>query len=1638
MGRGERDDESWFLTVFHQWMLLMKKNFILTKRRRFMAALQLLSPILFMSILSVVQMFVTQSFQTLPTAAKVTVSSPSPVPKIPHCFHPFNRPGAHCFTLAYAPSNNITDLLIQRVAQDNDLIYESDVMPFNTEDEMDNFILNNPNTTQAGYVFLQYSPGNFEYSIMFNETQICDSGVVQTCKDFVTSIALPMNVAMDREIIRYQQELSTGNSQLDYTWNTGQSPQPSQVVYNAAQWLAAIFLFAAIMFNFVILLRTMVLEKELRLKEGLKMMGLKEFSYWGSWFIYYNVVMLQCIALLIASGYIFSIDLITKNSFPVYFVLLMLFAESMIFFAFLLESLLSKSQSSATIAFVFWIVMCAAITPVNQLIFVDSTPVWVLKVISLLSPLSFSKGISDLAVAGAMGGIGWDDIHDFSSVFPLAQTYLFIGVDCVIYFVLAWYISNVFPGEYGVPKPWYFFVTPSYWKGSVAERTGERARLLAAQQSDESDAVVLNNLSKSFRIGGCKANSYHHAVKGVSLTMQRDQLFCMLGPNGAGKTTTISMLTGLFPASGGDAYIFGNSISKDMDKIRRVMGVCPQHDLLWDDMSAREHLEFFCRFKKNAGYDAVKHEVKERLEEVGLTGVADIPVSAFSGGEKRRLSVALALAGNPKIVFLDEPTTGMDPVSRHQVWEIIQNAKNGRVVILTTHSMEEADVLSDKIAIITQGELRSMGTSLALKSEHGIGYQLHVYVQDHTKSPAQIVAFCTRRIESATVAHSSKGSITFNIPKSSANFLPQLLRDLESTLDTLGISEITVNLSSLEDVFLKIAGEDVAAEDANLIVLKDNIEKSVMEVVQDGLLGHSEGSRVPFSKQFTAFFRKSLSSQKAKWSTLLMQFIIPVLIVAVMYASGLNSASYSPNNPHPSSNLPPLVNIYPPPQHAIPYISQVDGVDMGTCCNGTLAGFLGNVTLESVNSGFPADYFVFSPFPDKPELDQFLYENYKLNWVAAYFFTINPSIGLYNISLLHNTTNSDSTVALINIISNAILRYTSNNSSAILAARYKQFPTLRVAIHPPPMNIESTWCVIGLSFYMAIILSSIVFEKEHKQRYLMTMAGMRMSVYWVVLFILHLFIYLVLCLFFILLAFLFKIRYFTLNSPAIYIVGFFIFAFSQVGMAFFISTFCSSTHSASLGAYVFLVTMTLIQTYINPTWAQFGAPAATLYTTALIPQIAYGRLIAYVVNFFFPEGQGMTWHDMQQIIDLRNVYFFLFGEALFFFVVHQYFEHVIPSEFSVPLSPIFCLKKSYWCPSQPTALQRSGSQGSLRNVSIGEPADVAEERAKAAVAKELPVQVQGITKVFKGAAGVKVAVNNLAFTVSHGECFGLIGPNGGGKSTLINVLSGLYPTTSGKAFINGYSVTKDLLDVQRCIGVCPQDSILWDELTGRQHLLYFARLRGLSGENLDFAVDQLLYQVMLTDAQHRPAGGYSGGMKRRLSLAMSLIGNPLIVMLDEPTTGVDPYSKRVVWDVIQAYKKHCSIILTTHSMQEAETLCDRVCMLVAGSMKCIGRPIELKSRYSAGYSLTISHKGSRAHIQKFVKELIPDAQLADDLSETLIFSLPKVSVFQIGLGTIFDAFQSSKEKLSITDWGILQSSLADVLLKVVNNLQEKS
>merc|ERR1711865_1314956 len=314
-----------------------------------------------------------------------------------------------------------------------------------------------------------------------------------------------------------------------------------------------------------------------------------------------------------------------------------------------------------------------------------------------------------------------------------------------------------------------------------------------------------------------------------------------------------------------------------------------------------------------------------------------------------------------------------------------------------------------------------------------------------------------------------------------------------------------------------------------------------------------------------------------------------------------------------------------------------------------------------------------------------------------------------------------------------------------------------------------------------------------------------------------------------------------------------------------------------------------------------------------------------------------------------------------------------------------------------------------------------------------------------GSNAEKMAVKCVSFGVNKKECFGLLGHNGAGKTTLLNMLTGLYPATSGTTFVDGLRLDKDMSLIYAKMGVCPQHDILWESLTGRHHIQFFGRLKGLSGAVLESETDTVLRSVNLSGAADRKSGGYSGGMKRRLSVANSLIGNPSVVYMDEPSTGLDPAGKHQLWDVISASKAGKSMILTTHSMEEADVLCGRIAIMAGGELQCVGRSWQLKRRFGKGYTATITSMNKTVAHAKRIEQLMKEVFVQDveegeeapaSSCQLLEDAIGGVSKFEISrsdvvLSKVFEKLNSAMEEYEISDWGITETTLEEVFLKLV-------
>ena len=312
--------------------------------------------------------------------------------------------------------------------------------------------------------------------------------------------------------------------------------------------------------------------------------------------------------------------------------------------------------------------------------------------------------------------------------------------------------------------------------------------------------------------GLVKLFGQQRAVDGVSLTVPQGMVYGVLGPNGAGKTTTIRMLATLLRPDAGHARIFGHDVVKEPNAVRSLVGVTGQYASVDEDMSATENLIIFSRLLGLSRADSRRRSA-ELLEEFDLTEAANKPLKNFSGGMRRRLDLAASLIATPPLLFLDEPTTGLDPRTRAQMWETIRRlVRDGATVLLTTQYLDEADQLADRIAVIDRGKLVADGTSDELKASVG-NSSLHLTLQDKAQiDDARRIVSEALGVEAAVTPEAAR----LTAPMIDTSVTPEILIRLRD--NGIVVDEITVQKPSLDEVFLTITGhpaEEAADADSD-------------------------------------------------------------------------------------------------------------------------------------------------------------------------------------------------------------------------------------------------------------------------------------------------------------------------------------------------------------------------------------------------------------------------------------------------------------------------------------------------------------------------------------------------------------------------------------------------------------------------------------------------------------------------------------------------------------------------------------------------------------------------------------------------------------------------------------------------------
>lgn len=859
-----------FRLFVQQFKALLKKNLLLSWRQKRSSFLQLFSSIFFIFLIFCIDKAIRYRFST--TTAFNNVRDPQALvsPPIPSCKDKFFIKSP-CFDFVWSGNESARIRSIVNSIRANNPgrpIPSDKVQSFRSPDDVDAWLGSHPMQCPGALHFVERNSTVISYGIQTNSTPIVKRGHFE---DPTFKFQIPLQIAAEREIARFL----IGDPNFSWVVGLKEFAHPAVETFSAVGTAGPTFFLAIAMFGFVFQVSSLIAEKELKLRQAMSIMGLYESAYWLSWLTWEAFLTLVSSLFSVLFGMMFQFDFFLHNSFAVLFLVFFLFQFNMIGFAFMMSAFISKSSSATTVGFSIFIIGF-----LTQLVTTFGFPyssdysegyrvIW-----SLFPPNLLAQALNLLGDATATSeddGISWSrraecPASDSDCSLTIDDIYKWLLSTFFVWFLLAMYFDNIIPNASGVRKSMFYFLKPSYWtgkggdteEGELCSCTGsippfddvtqddedvlaEEAvvkQQVAENRPDPNVAVQIRGLTKTYpgttKMAGwckCQKSSPYHAVKGIWVNFAKDQLFCLLGPNGAGKTTVINCLTGITPVTGGDALIYGYSIrnSVGMSNIRRLIGVCPQFDILWDALSGQEHLHLFASIK-GLPPSSIKLVAEKSLADVRLSDEAKIRAGSYSGGMKRRLSLAIALIGNPKLVILDEPTTGMDPITRRHVWDIIEDAKKGRSIVLTTHSMEEADILGDRIAIMAKGRLRCIGTSIRLKSRFGTGYITNVSflgstpgqtpnphgIEVPSESQHEPVKQLFKRHLDVEPKEENKAFLTFVIPHEKEGLLTRFFAELQDNERELGISDIQLGLTTLEEVFLNIAKkaelEDASAE----------------------------------------------------------------------------------------------------------------------------------------------------------------------------------------------------------------------------------------------------------------------------------------------------------------------------------------------------------------------------------------------------------------------------------------------------------------------------------------------------------------------------------------------------------------------------------------------------------------------------------------------------------------------------------------------------------------------------------------------------------------------------------------------------------------------------------------------------------
>uniref|UniRef100_A0A8D0TR88 ABC transporter domain-containing protein n=1 Tax=Sus scrofa TaxID=9823 RepID=A0A8D0TR88_PIG len=1281
------------------------------------------------------------------------------------------------------------------------------------------------------------------------------------------------------------------------------------------------------------IMRFIVWEKESRLKEYQLTIGLKNWMIWTAYlftFLLFYIFIICSICVLFFAKAIFL-----YSDYSFIFVFLVCYAIASTFFCFLVSTFFNRANLVASAgSFLYF----ASFFPFNTITENYGQITLTRKVAACLSPnIALALGIKLLVKLELKLGVKWKHLWTPANLEDKLIFKYMLGMllfDAFFYGLVTWYVENVFPGQYGMPQPWYFFLMRSYWFGQARIKRKEmkdcRITLTKYFEAEPTSLVAGIRIKHLYKKFGDKV-----AINNMSLNLYKGQITILLGQNGAGKTTVLSVLTGCYRPTRGEVCIYGYDISKNIREIRENMGFCPQHDLLFNDLTLSEHIFFYSVVSEQK---IPPLEVDNMLSTFNLLEKRDTFSESLTGGMKRKLSIIIALLGSPKVVILDEPSSGMDPVSRRATWDVLQQFKHKRTILLTSHYMDEADILGDRIAIMVKGTLQCCGSSIFLKKIYGAGY--HIVIEREPRCDAEkISAVIYSRIPDAILENSIGTELSFILPKEHTHRFEALFNELEEKQKELGIASFGASITTMEEVFLKV---NKLADSQTDVRPSQSHQKRRQDMEQNVSVSRSherpvfpslnETANIKFNtgfplyrQQFHSMFIKRALFNWRNWRLTLLQ--ISVILFVTTYLLTTLSLDFD----LPAREL----DLSQYGRTIVPYsISGNSDLALNLIKNLKIFLKLKNQELRRVQG--------------------------KTHSKKEAAVEKNKTI----VTILFNNEAYHSAATSLAVLDNILFMSLSGLNASIRVSNKPQPLPLYGSNVGPTNGVQ---VALSLAFGMALVVSSFclqtVTERTTKAKHIQFVSGVYLLTYWLA-------------------ALLWDLIYFSIICCFILVSG--VFIYCRVD-AFFVN-------------YHFLDTMMIF----------------LLYGWSVVPLMYLGSLLFSSSPIAYIKLTLFNYFSTVFTIDMHESARTFLGNALM----------MLPNyNFAMSISKFFddyMMKK----------LCTTHKQFQSIYVNCN----------KICKYLEFPSSLK-ITysfldfSIYTYICPVVMAVRNVSLLVQKYECFGLLGLNGAGKTTIFKMLTGEETLTSGVVLIKDNNITENIRKVRSRIGYCPQVDTMLNHMTGRELLIMYARLWGVPEPDISMYVEAFLHSMHIEDHADKLVHTYSGGNKRKLNTAIALMGKSSVIFLDEPSTGMDPVARHRLWDTVTwICKTGKTIIITSHSMEECEVICTRLAIMVQGKFKCLGSPQHLKHKFGNIYNLTAkikidNNEDKQKEFKDFIATTFPGNILNQDHQGIIGYYIPSKGICW---GKVFHIMEEAKALFNLVDYSISQITLEQIFLTFAN------